>query len=117
MDTGIARKGDSPLLDVHGRSFWIALGEVPLPQLHLDCVPKMLPNHLKRLVSDLLGKISGGLLGGMEQATGGPRGHYLAREPHRSRHSGIARRERRSEHRMGRSSHPTVPTTLPADLG
>ncbi|GAA3122720.1 hypothetical protein GCM10020001_049070 [Nonomuraea salmonea] len=93
------------------------MGEVSLPQLDLDCVPEMLPNHLKRLVSGLRGKISGDLLGGVEHAASGPRGHHLAREPHRSRHSGIAGRERRSEHRMGRSSHPHVPTTLPADLG
>ncbi|GAA1641642.1 hypothetical protein GCM10009733_043340 [Nonomuraea maheshkhaliensis] len=117
MDTGITRKGDSPFLYVDRRGFRIALGKVSLPQLHLDCVPEMLPNHLKRLVSDLFGQVSCDLLGGMEHASGGPRGHHLAREPHRRRHSGLAGRERRSEYRMGRSSHPNVPTTLPADLG
>ncbi|MET7332736.1 hypothetical protein [Nonomuraea sp. NPDC005650] len=117
MDTGIAREGDSPLFDVSGRSFWITLGEASLPQFDLYGIPEMLPDHLKRLVSDLLGQISRDLFGGMEHAAGGPRGHHLAREPHSSRNSGIARRERRSEHRVGRSSHPTVPTTLSADLG
>ncbi|WP_200824099.1 hypothetical protein [Nonomuraea solani] len=117
MDTGIARKGDSPLFDVHGRSLWITLGKVALAQFHLHGVPEMLPNHLKRLVSDLFREVSRSLLGGVEHAAGGPRGHHLTREPHRSRHSGLAWRERRREHRMGRSSHPNVPTTLPADLG
>ncbi|GAA3248859.1 hypothetical protein GCM10020216_080530 [Nonomuraea helvata] len=117
MDTRIAREGDSPLFDVRGRSFWITLGEVPLPQLNLDSIPKMLPNHLKRLINHLLCQVPRDLLGGMEHAAGGPRGHHLAREPHRSRHSGLAGRERRSQHRMGRSSHPHVPTTLPTDLG
>ncbi|MFI7701918.1 hypothetical protein [Nonomuraea sp. NPDC049480] len=88
-----------------------------MPELDLYSIPKMLPNHLKRLVGDLLGQISRDLLGGMEHATGGPRGHHFAREPHRRRHSGLAGRERRGEQRMGRSSHPTVTTTLLADLG
>ncbi|NRQ32335.1 hypothetical protein HII36_10860 [Nonomuraea sp. NN258] len=88
-----------------------------MSQLNLDGVSKMLPYDLKRLVSDLFRQIARDLFGGVEHATGGPRGHHLAREPHRSRHSGLAGRERRSEHRMGRSSHPNVPTTLPADLG
>ncbi|WP_431920289.1 hypothetical protein [Nonomuraea jabiensis] len=117
MDTGIAREGDSPLFDVPGRSLRITLGEASLPQFYLYGIPEMLPDHLKRLVNDLLGQIARDLFGGMEHAAGGPRGHHFAREPHRSRHSGLARREGRSEHRMGRSSHPTVPTTLPADLG
>ncbi|MFI7636816.1 hypothetical protein [Nonomuraea sp. NPDC049400] len=117
MDTGIARESDSPLFDIRGRSFWITLGKASLPQLHLYGIPKMLPNHLKWLVSDLFGQVSRDLLGGVEHAAGGPRGHHLAREPHRSGHSGLTGREGRSEHRMGRSSHPNVPTTLPTDLG
>ncbi|TDD52603.1 hypothetical protein E1286_08770 [Nonomuraea terrae] len=117
MDTGVALEGDSPLFDVHGRSFEIALGEVSLPQFDLDRVPEMLPNHLKGLGGDLLGQISCDLLGGVERTTGGPRGQHLAREPHRRRHSSLARRERRSEHCLGRTSHPNVPTTLPGDLG
>ncbi|GAA3568908.1 hypothetical protein GCM10022419_057150 [Nonomuraea rosea] len=117
MDTGLARKGDSPLFDVHGGSFWITLGEASLSQFDLYRIAKMLPDHLKWLVSDLLRQVACDLLGGMEHATGGPRGHHFAREPHRRRHSGLAWREGRSEHRMRGSSHPTVPTTLPADLG
>ncbi|NUO96409.1 MAG: hypothetical protein HOV96_07695 [Nonomuraea sp.] len=117
MDTGIAREGDSPLFDGHGRSFWITVRGVPLPQLDLHGIAEMLPNHLKRLVRDLLRQIGGDLLGRMEHADSGPRGHHLAREPHRSRHSGITGREGRSQHRMGRSTHPNVPTTLLTDLG
>ncbi|MEV1169412.1 hypothetical protein [Nonomuraea sp. NPDC049784] len=117
MDTGIAREGDAPLFDIRGRSFWITLGKVSLPQLNLYSISEMLPNHLKRLIGDLFGQVSRDLLGGMEHAAGGPRGHHLAREPHRSRHSGLARREGRSEHRMGRTSHLNVPTTLPGELG
>jgi hypothetical protein len=117
VDTGIAREGDSPLFDVCGRSFWITLGNASLSEFDLYGIPEMLPNDLKWLVSDLRGQVSRDLLGCMEHATGGPRGHHFAREPHRSRHSGLAGRERRSQHRMGRSSHPNVPTTLLTDLG
>ncbi|MER6949509.1 hypothetical protein ABT294_36405 [Nonomuraea sp. NPDC000554] len=117
MDTGIARKGDSPLFDPHGWSFRIPLRHHALPQLNLHGIAKVLPDDFERLVDRLIGQITRHLLGGMEHAADGPRGHHLAREPHRSRHSGLARREGRSEHRMGRCSHPTVPTTLRADLG
>ncbi|WP_246649722.1 hypothetical protein [Nonomuraea coxensis] len=117
MDTGIAPEGDSPLVDVRGRSFRITLGNHALPELDLHRIPKMFPNHLKGLVSDLLRQIPRDLLGGVEHATGGPRGHHLVREAHRGRHSGLTWRERRGQHRMGRSSHPIVPTTLPTGLG
>jgi hypothetical protein len=117
MDTGIAREGDSPLFDVRERSFWITLGYASLPEFNLYRIPKMLPNHLKRFISDLPRQVSRDLLGGMEHAAGGPRGHHLTREPHRSRNSRLAGRERRRQDGMGRSSHPHVPTTLPAYLG
>ncbi|MFG1618389.1 hypothetical protein ACGFI3_37040 [Nonomuraea wenchangensis] len=117
MDTGIAPEGDSPLLYVRGRSLRITLGNHALPELDPHRITKMLPNDFKGLVSDLLCQISRDLFGGVEHATGGPRGHHLAREPHRGRHSGLARRERRSQHRMGRISHPNVPTTHRTGLG
>ncbi|WP_219463876.1 hypothetical protein [Nonomuraea rhizosphaerae] len=117
MDTRIARKGDSPLLNPYRWRFRIPLGGVSLFQLNLYSIPEMLPNDLKRLADHLFRQISGNLLGDVQHGAGGPSGHDLAREPHRSRHGCIARRERGGQHRMGRSSHPTVPTTLPADLG
>src|SRR4051812_24932695 len=115
MDTGITRKGDSPLFDSHRRSLRIAVRSVPLPQLDLYGVPKMLPDDFERLVHHLFGQVTGDLLGHMQRRTNGPGGHDLAREPHRSRHGGVAGREGGGEHRTGRSSHPTVTTTLPAD--
>ncbi|MDA0633658.1 hypothetical protein OUY22_09535 [Nonomuraea sp. MCN248] len=69
-----------------------------MPLLHLDLnrTTQVTPKHFKWLVYYLSREIYRDLLGDMEHAAGGPRGHHLTREPHGVGHSRLARRERRS---------------------